>query len=390
MRTKSCGPSVLANPARLRRDPGACEIPAVSNTLTPLISSEGHTVPVSYGEQLVQLVGRWGITPDALLCRVGLGEAALKDPVGRLSMSTWVALLDRARALTAEPGLGFYLGLQKRISGYGYLGFAAMTASSLGEALELVTKFSATVTTSVSLRLRVEGSVAALVVEEHVDLGSVRDIALISLVSGMRQLGRTLTGKETNGTTELTIPQPTYFPRFHHLMPGARFGQPVSQVVFDAASLTLPLVQADPVALRLMRDQCERALDALGYQGGFVERVRRALWRDGGRGVWSLENVAESLAVSTRTLKRMLAAQGTSFSALLDRERREKAMVLLNASRASLDEIAERLGYSTPSNFGRAFHQWTGMTPGAYRRARRGFVPQRGDDSVAVRQPHRN
>jgi AraC-like DNA-binding protein len=173
-------------------------------------------------------------------------------------------------------------------------------------------------------------------------------------------------------------------------MPAARFGQPVTQVVFDAASLALPLVQADPVALRLMRDHCERALDALGYQGGFVVRVRRAIWRDGGRGVWSLENVAESLAVSTRTLKRMLAAQGTTFSALLDRERREKAMVLLNASRATLDEIAERLGYSTPSNFGRAFHQWTGTTPGAYRRARRPFVPQMFDCRGEARQPHRN
>ena len=362
----------------------------VSDTLTPLGSAEGHTVPASYGEQVVQLVARWGITPEALLSEVGLTEASLRDPVGRLSMSSWAALLERARTLTGEPGLGFYLGLQKRISGYGYLGFAAMTASSLGEALELVTRFSPTITTSVSFRLRVEGRLAALVVEEHVDLGSVRDIALISLVSGMRPIGRMLIGEETNGHTELTIPQPTYFRRFEHLMPGARFGQPVSQLVFDAASLARPLVQADPAALRLMRDQCERALDALGYQGGFVERVRRALWRDGGGGVWSLENVADSLAVSARTLKRMLAAQGTSFSALLDRERREKAMILLNASRASLDEIAERLGYSTPSNFGRAFHQWTGMTPGAYRRARRHSAPQKFDHSVDARRPHRN
>ena len=179
-----------------------------------------------------------------------------------------------------------------------------------------------------------------------------------------------LTGHDAESDVELAIPQPLYFPRFEHLMPRVRFDQPVSQVVFDAASLELPLVQADRSALQLMREQCERVLDGLGYKGDFVERVRRSLWRDGGEGVCSLDDVAESLALSTRTLKRLLAAQGTSFSILLDHERREKAMFLLKASRVPLEEIAERLGYSTPSNFGRAFQQWAGTTPGAYRRTR--------------------
>jgi AraC-like DNA-binding protein len=220
------------------------------------------------------------------------------------------------------------------------------------------------------LRLRVEGRVAALVVEEHVDLESVRDIALISLLFGTRQIGKMLTGENVRSDAELAIPQPAYYPRFEHLMPRARFGQAVSQVVFDAGSLDLPLVQADRSALELMRGQCERLLDTLRWQGDLVERVRQELWRNGGDGVCSFDEVAEKLAVSTRTLRRMLAADGTSFSLLLDGERREKAMFLLRASRAPLDEIAERLGYSTSSNFGRAFDHWTGTTPGEYRRTR--------------------
>jgi AraC-like DNA-binding protein len=364
--------------------------------MTPLGSADGHSVPTSYAQQLVHLLARWSVAPDALLSGVGLTEDMVRDPAGRLPLSTWAALLERARTLTGEPGLGFYLGLQKRITGYGYLGFAAMSASSLREALDIVTRFSAAVVTSVSMRLRVEGRVAALVVEECVDLGSARDIALISLLLGMRQTARTLTGNDINGVVELAIPQPAYFRRFRHLMPRARFDMPVSQVVFDAAFLDLPLVQADRTALQLMRDQCERVLDALGYQGDFVERVRRAVWREGDAGVSSLEQVADDLAVSPRTLKRMLAAQGTSFSTLLDRERREKATFLLESSRIPLEQIAERLGYSTSSNFGRAFHQWTGMTPGAYRRARRisgsPRLPsaQKFDDNVRPRDSHRN
>jgi AraC-like DNA-binding protein len=365
--------------------------------MTPLGSADGHTVPTSYADQLVQLLARWNVAPAVLLGGVGLTEETVQDPARRLPLSTWAALLARARTLTGEPGLGFHLGLQKRISGYGYLGFAAMAASSLREALEVVTRFSQAVVTSVSMHLRVEGRVAALVVEEQVDLGTVRDIALISLLLGMRQTGRMLTGHDVSGMVELAIPQPAYFRRFKHLLPNARFDQPATQVVFDAAFLDLPLVQADRAALQLMRDQCERALDALGYRGDFVERVRRAVWRDGGAGVSSLEQVAEDVAVSPRTLKRMLAAQGTSFSALLDRERRARAIFLLEASRAPLEEIAARLGYSTSSNFGRAFHQWTGMTPGAYRRTRRTAGPPplpppalKFDDDAQSRSSHRN
>ncbi len=345
--------------------------------MTPLRSAEGYSVPASYADHLVQLLRRWDLKPSDLLSGFGLSESAVAEPAGRLPLSTWGGLLERARTLTGEPGLGFYLALQKRISGYGYLGFAAMSASSLGEALEIVARFSPILTTAVSLRLQVERRVAAFVVEPHVDMGSVRDIALISLIFGMRQVGKMLTGRDIDSVVELIIPEPAYFPRFKHLMPQARFGQPVSRVVFDAANLDLPLLQADRAALELTRSQCEQALHALGYQGKFVERVRRAIGHEEGEGFRSLDEVAESLAVSTRTLRRLLAEQGLSFSSLLDSERREKAIFLLNSSRGSLEEIAERLGYSTLSNFGRAFHRWTGTTPGTYRRMHcgSGFPP---------------
>ena len=87
-----------------------------------------HTVPAAYAGQLVRLVRRWDVMPEELLSGVGLEERATEDPQGRFSVQTYGALLERARELTGEPGLGFYLGLQKRVSAYGYLGFAAMSA----------------------------------------------------------------------------------------------------------------------------------------------------------------------------------------------------------------------------------------------------------------------
>jgi AraC-like DNA-binding protein len=340
--------------------------------MTPLYDAQGYSVPASYADQLAQLVRRWNVLPEELFSGVGLTEAEVQAPGGRIALSTYASLLERARTLTGEPGLGFYIGLQKRISGYGYLGFAAMSASSLAEALDLITRLSPVLTTSITLRLRIEGRVASLVVDEHVDMGSVRDIALIGLISGMRPIAQMVTGRDVPSVfVDLAIPEPSYFSRFKHLLPNARFGQPVNQIGLDVAMLDLPLVQADRAALRLAREQCERTLDTLGREGDFVERVRRAIWNGDGQGVRSFDDVAENLAISARTLRRMLAAHGLSFSTLLDQERRDKATSLLQSSRTTLDEVADCLGYSTLSNFVRAFHRWTGMTPSAYRRSRR-------------------
>lgn len=330
-----------------------------------------HSVPAAYAEQLVQLVRRWGVTAQDLLSGTALSETDLHDPQGRLPLETFGALIERARTLTGEPGLGFYLGLQKRVSMYGYLGFAAMSAGSLREALELFVRFTPALTTSISLGLQVEGRVASLVVREHADMGLSRDVALTSLMVGMRQIGRALTGRELEGErADVALVEPPYFHRFKHLMPNTRFAQPVSQVVFDASYLDFSLVHADRAALRLAREQCERALDALGYEGDLLERTRRAISGSDAEGFRSLEGVATHLAVSPRTLKRKLAALGTSFSSLLEGERRERALLLLQSPKVSLDHVAERLGYSSPSHFVRAFHRWTGHTPAAYRRGR--------------------
>jgi AraC-like DNA-binding protein len=331
------------------------------------LSPPQYTVPAAYGDQIVRLVRRWDIMPEELLSGLGLSEARLEDPEERLSLETFAALIERARALTGEPGLGFYLGLRKQVSAYGYLGFAAMSAASLGQALDLFVRYAPTLTMAVSLRLEVEGRSASLIVDERGDMGPAREVALISLVVGVWKIGRTLTGRELHGDrAEMTIPEPPYFHRFKHLVPDMRFGQPVNRVVFDAAFLDLPLVQADRAALRLASEQCDRALDALGYRGDFAERVRVALVSE--EGFRSLDAVSSHLGMSARTLKRKLAGQGISFSELLDQERRQRAMRLLHASQMSLEEVAERLGYSTLSNFGRAFHRWTGETPAAYRR----------------------
>jgi AraC-like DNA-binding protein len=201
------------------------------------------------------------------------------------------------------------------------------------------------------------------------DMGAARDVALMSLVVGLKQIAKALTGRDLRGTADISMPEPPYFKRFTHLVPKVRWDQPVTQLVFDSALLDLPLVVPDRVALLLAREQCEKELRALGFDGALVERARRLLPKpDGFR---SLAELAEALRTSPRTLERRLAARGFNYSKLLDQERCEKALLLLRSPEITIEEITERLGYSTVPNFVRAFRRWTGKTPAAYRRGKK-------------------
>lgn len=88
--------------------------------------------------------------------------------------------------------------------------------------------------------------------------------------------------------------------------------------------------------------------------------------------VYSVDDLADRLAVNRRTLERRFAAAlGRS---PLEEIRRARVMVarkLLTGSDMSIAQIAEKCGYESLKGMGQAFLQIVGCTPTAYRRAMR-------------------
>lgn len=297
----------------------------------------------------------------------GLNEAQLEEPGARIPVEVMNAVVVRGRALSAEPGIGVYMGLHRRLSNYGFLGLAAMHARTLRDALELMVEFAPTVSTAMGVQLEVRDQEVSVRLIENVELGDVRDIVLLSMLIAISQMGPTLTGREMRGRILVALPKPAYFDRFANILRRFEFGAPDTRLVFDASFLDYPLVGADRSALRLARQQCERQLAELHKGRNFVHVVRRLIARSGG--FRTLEEVADRVQMSPRTLRRRLANQGVNFADLIDEERRKEAMLLLQTSDKSLRWIGEQLGYATLPNFVRAFKRWTNQTPAAYRRA---------------------
>jgi AraC-like DNA-binding protein len=336
----------------------------VSRSSTPPPSEP--FLPGSYGLQVVSIARRWGIESGVLLDGIGVDEVELEAPGAIVPLSTMSELVRRARSLTNEPGLGILIGLETRPNTYGYLSFAAMSAASLGESIELVIRFGHALSNVFTTRLNRAGDIAGLVVEENCDLGDVREILLLGLLVGLRMNGCALTGRAPWRPIDVAFPEPSYYRRFAHEVPELRFDQPINQVVLLKSDLELPLLTPDRAALRLAVEQCELSMRSLGLGASIEERVLSVVLGDDGPPPF--EKIAVALGLSSRTLKRRLAESGFKYSELVEKARRERALLLLRSPELSLDDIAEKLGYSTVSNLVRAFRRWTGMTPTAYRR----------------------
>ena len=103
------------------------------------------------------------------------------------------------------------------------------------------------------------------------------------------------------------------------------------------------------------------------FRTTIVERVEDYVRGSLPSGSCSIELCARKMGTSVRTLQSNLSEAGLKFSDILERVRTELAKSYLKQDQLSLDDVADLLGYSEQSSFGRAFKRWTGETPKQYR-----------------------
>lgn len=112
--------------------------------------------------------------------------------------------------------------------------------------------------------------------------------------------------------------------------------------------------------------ECQKLLERRRARSGISSRVRDIILRQPGQAA-DMEAVAAELCMTSRTLRRHLADEGTSFRALRDEVLMTLAEELIGTARMKLSDVAERLGYSDAAAFSHAFKRWKGVTPGAAR-----------------------
>ncbi len=101
---------------------------------------------------------------------------------------------------------------------------------------------------------------------------------------------------------------------------------------------------------------------------GIANRVLVSLSNRVGHSSLDIQNIADELAYSKRTLQRRLREQGICFSDLRDQVRRHHGIRAVLAGRYRIDDICIALDFSDRSSLTLAFKRWTDLSPRAFGR----------------------
>ena len=278
-----------------------------------------YSVSAEYLALLLDVLSRRGVATETLLADTRIEPGCWRDPQARITAQDFEVVATRAMALSGDPWLGWELGASMTLSSHGFLGYAAMSSATLGEALELAVKYFRTRSTLVQLETFTDGDMAVMQINELLALGDLAPLIMESLFSSFHFMGEKLVpGLDVIGELRFSYPEPDYFARMRPVMPvPVYFDCAYNQMRFPVERMQYPLQFADPRLARMAADQCEQEMASIKLPPPLLGQVRRIILGGGGR-FPGVEEVAGELHMSSRTLKRKLQQLGTSYQEVLD------------------------------------------------------------------------
>lgn len=330
------------------------------------------TVPVSYVLLMLELASGHGVPAERLLHGLCISDGLLADPDGRVSLRpTYAELCRRALRATGEPALGYEFGLRSTLTTHGIVGYGLMSQPNLRHVLDFAHRFGSVLRLAAwELHFMEEDGLACMRALESVPRN---DLALFSaqqvIISCCTILRLLMPDHHEHIVLHFDFPEPPYHSRYARRLPPCRFNAPFNEIRVPLRYLDQPIRTFDAISAKLAERSCAQELSMVVEQTSSEPVVRnvRALLTLSPEGYPPLAQIASTLCMSSRTLTRQLAAQGTSYRQLLNEARRRDSLTLLKDARLSIADVACRLGYSAVTNFARACRGWHGSSPNAVR-----------------------
>lgn len=144
-----------------------------------------------------------------------------------------------------------------------------------------------------------------------------------------------------------------------------------NRMTFARKDMELPFISRNEALWDYFEPEMNRRLADLEVDESTSGRVRSALTELLPGENFSIGDAARKLGLSTRTLQRKLAEEGTSFQKQVNSIREVLALHYLDNTDMSTSDIAYLLGYAELNSFLRAFTVWTGKTVSQWRKKKR-------------------
>lgn len=308
-----------------------------------------------------------GLDARALVREAGLPARCLEDPDLKVPSRLVADVLELAASRSGDAAFGVRMAQSRRLSNLGVLGLLVRDAPTLREALE-----------GLMHHMHVHNEALVVRVEQVGNLVAIREELIADGARSVRQAAELIVGV-TFRFVELFMVS-GWRPRlvcFSHRAPASlavhrqlfgraiEFGHEFNGIVCNAADLEAVNPGADPVMARY----AQQLVRQQGRTPDFTARVHELAVLLLPRGSCRVETVAHHLAMDRRTVARHLAAEGTSFSAVVQSLRQELLDRYLAEGAQSLTTVSALLGFSSPSAFSRWHRERFGVAARSRSRA---------------------
>ncbi|MGE8064169.1 AraC family transcriptional regulator [Pseudomonas sp. NPDC089569] len=318
---------------------------------------------------LLQFALDHGVSAESCLGDTGLSPRQLADPDLQVRAEQEVQLMrNLVNALGNIPGIGLQAGLRYRLVTRGVWGFALLSCPTLRAALAMSVRYEKLWNPFTEFHLQEVGHLLVATIDERHLPQDVQAFVVDRDLGMSRSFMRDLVGASLPIVSiALRRSRPTdVTPYVEVFGVEPTFDAQANVIVANGgAILDQPLPGADTEVARQCEAQCLELLKRLSG-GGLSGQLRQRLVARPGQ-VPDMETVASELHITSRTLRRRLADEGTSFRELQDQVREALALQLL-ADGLTLEHVSDALGYGEPSCFIRAYRRWKGVTPHKDRR----------------------
>jgi AraC-like DNA-binding protein len=327
--------------------------------------------PVVKLATVVDALAAAGISPAAALEGVRLSESAITSPATRVSLNQVIECYRNADKLSADPHFAYKAGLRLHVSAYGMWGFAILSSMNYRQTMHFAMQYHQLATPLTAIEFKEQGGrgIWTFTPLPNVRIGARLYKFIVEMQFGISlSLHRDIMGPSFAARElHVTYGPPADAPSYPELFGSAvRFGQSENRFLFDAAWLDGTPNLGNEITFATVLGLCDGLMEEFRLRIGLIGKVRQALMVNLMRAT-SFDDVARSLNMSARTLRRKLRDENTSFRKLVDELRMDMAIKYLRDTGLTVEDIAEALGFSDAANFRHAFRRWTKRAPHEFR-----------------------
>ncbi len=323
-------------------------------------------IPVYYLGHLVDSLASHSFPINAWLHNQGIQIERLVEPDTKISANQLDKLMSEALKLKGLEALGLDIGSRLQIAHHGTFGLALLNCENFSHILEFVRRYLVIRIPFIELTILEEDDrIVVLAKDTHWE-GNLHRFVIEAVSGAFFNIFLALKQKIPELALESILfdySAPNYVSKYDRFKGvNLQFDQAYCGITFNKSLLKIAIPYVDKLSFLQAQQACQQELDKLMQFSTYKGKVQQCLMQFQNKRP-TLQEVADNLNVSNRSLHRYLTNEQTSFKLLLDEHQARLAKQFLVTHGYTVSQTAASLGFIDIANFRRAFKRWYQCTP---------------------------